>query len=164
MSIMAHITSQPPRSRQPSRGNPNAAAAETLRKALRLMADWPATWQIDDEDDGDLRYGEQLLEELKPFVMYLVGVEKLSRSTVRRHVDNLFLLGGELISHINIYEKDRKLPPARLLDDNLSEEGGPLCKHVQDGSAQQQYDATCKKLYAFRSARTQRSPKRPNER
>jgi hypothetical protein len=127
------------------------------------MANWPATWQIDDEDEADLRYGEQLLEEFKSFVMYLVGVERLSRSTVRRHVDNLFLLGGELICHINIYENDRKLPPAHLLDDNLCEDGGPLCKHVQDGAAQQQFDATCKKLYAFRSARAQRSPNRPNK-
>jgi hypothetical protein len=133
------------------RGNPNAAATETLRQAFCLMAAWPHTWQI---DDGDLRYGEQLLEELKPFVMYLIGVEKLARSTVRRHLDNLFLLGGELISHINIYQRDRKLSPARLLDDNLCEDGGPLCKHVQNGSAQQQYDATCKKLYAFRSTRS----------
>jgi hypothetical protein len=112
---------------------------------------WPDAWQI---DDGDLRYGEQLLEELKPFVMYLVGVEKLARSTVRRHLDNLFLLGGELISHINIYEKDRKLSPACLLDDNLCEDRGPLCKHVEDGSDQQQYDAACKKLHSFRSARS----------
>lgn len=133
------------------RGNPNAAATETLRQALRLMAAWPHTWQI---DDRDLRYGEQLLEELKPFVMYLIGVEKLARSTVRRHLDNLFLLGGELISYINMYQRDRKLPAARLLDDNLCEDGGPLCKHVQDGSVQQQYDATCKKLYAFRLTRS----------
>src|SRR5438445_4781240 len=111
---MGRIRSHPHSSRQPSRGNQSVAAADTLRQTLRLMADWPATWQIDDEDEVDLHYGGQLLEEFKPFVMYLIGVDKLSRSTVRRHVDNLFLLGGERISHINIYEQDRKLPAARL--------------------------------------------------
>lgn len=115
------------------------------------MNEWPDTWQI---DDGDLRYGQDLLEELKPFVTYLIGVEKLSRSTVRRHLDSLFLLGGELLSLINTFDEDRNLSPARLLDNNLSAEGGPLCKHVQRGSSQQQYDATCKKLYAFRSSRS----------
>ena len=115
------------------------------------MAEWPNTWQIDDDD---LAYGEQLLEEFKPFVMHLVGVEKLARSTVRRHLDNLFLLGGEVISEINTYDEDRRFSPARLLDESLSEDGGPLCKHVQKGSDQQQYDATCKKLHTFRSARS----------
>jgi len=157
---MARITSQPHRARQPARDN-SSVAAETLRQDLRLMAEWPITWQIEDEDDVDLRYGEQLLEEFKPFVTYLVEVQKLSRSTVRRHLDHLFLLGGEIISQINIDEQDRKLPPGRLLDSNLAQDGGPLCKHVQDGSAQQQFDATCKKLYVFRAARSQRSPKRP---
>lgn len=114
-----------------------------------MMAAWPAAWQIDDED---LLYGEQLLEELKPFVAHLIRVEKLARSTVRRHLDNLFLLGGELISSINIYDHDRRRSPARLLDNSLDEDGGPLCKHLCEGPQQRQYDATCKKLYAFRSA------------
>ena len=146
-SIKSHLSG----SRQSQRGLQTAAATVTLSKALRLMDEWPNTWQI---DDGDLRYGEDLLEELKPFVMYLVGVEKLSRSTVRRHLDNLFLLGGELISLINTYDEDRRRSPARLLDNNLSADGGPLCKHVQPGHLQQQYDATCKQLYAFRSRRS----------
>jgi len=146
-SIKSHLSG----SRQSHRGLQTAAATVTLSKALRLMNEWPNTWQI---DDGDLRYGQDLLEELKPFVMYLVGVQKLSRPTVRRHLDNLFLLGGELISLINTYDEDRRCSPARLLDNNLSAEGGPLCKHVQPGRQQQQYDATCKQLYAFRSGRS----------
>lgn len=148
---MPSIKSHPSRSRQSVRGLQTAAATVTLSKALRLMNEWPTTWEI---DDGDLRYGQDLLEELKPFVMHLVGVEKLSRSTLRRHLDNLFLLGGELISLINTYDEDRRRSPARLLDHNLSAEGGPLCKHVQRGSGQQHYDATCKKLHAFRSRRS----------
>lgn len=147
---MPPIKSHPPRSRQPARGLQTAAATVTLSKALRLMNDWPDAWQI---DDADLRYGQDLLEELKPFVTYLIGVEKLSRSTVRRHLDHLFLLGGELISLVNSYDEDRRRSPARLLDNNLCAEGGPLCRHVQS-SEQQRYDATCKKLYAFRSERS----------
>src|SRR5262245_44062271 len=118
------------------------------------MAPWPNTWRIEDQDDIDLRRGEQLLEEFKAFVTHLVEVEKLSRATLRRHIDNLFLLGGEIISQINIYEEDRKLPAARLLDQNLAIDGGPLCKHVSRGTHRQQFDATCKKLYAFRTRRS----------
>ena len=121
-----------------------------LRYAWALMDRWPESWKI---DEGDLRYGEGLLEQFKPFVTHLVETQQLARSTLRRHLNNLWLLGGELISQINLYEKHRKLTPAQLLDDNLFEDGGPLCKHVQEGTGQRQYDATCKKLFAFRSGR-----------
>jgi hypothetical protein len=47
MSIMPPI--HPPRSRQLLRGFPNATAVATLKKAMRLMAEWPTTWQIDDD-------------------------------------------------------------------------------------------------------------------
>jgi hypothetical protein len=119
-----------------------------LEYAWHLMERWPGSWQIEDKD---LKYGEGLLEQFRPFVRHLVETQQLARSTLRRHLNNLWLLGGELISHINLHEKYRKLPPARLLDDNLFEDGGPLCKHVQEGSEQRQYDATCKKLFIFRS-------------
>jgi len=150
MSIMPPIKSHPSRSRHSVHGLhglQTAAATVTLSKALRLMNDWPDVWQI---DDADLRYGQDLLEELKPFITHLVGVEKLSRSSVRRHLDHLFLLGGELISRINTHTADRRLSGGRLLDNSLCAEGGPPCRHVQP-AGQQRYDATCKKLYAFRS-------------
>ena len=130
----------------------NAAAGAALTKALGLMDRWPAAWQI---DEGDLDYGEGLLEQFKPFVTYLVNVQQLAPTTLRRHLNDLFLLGGELISHINTFEKDRRLSPARLLDDNIWPDGGPLCRHVAEGPHQRHYDATCKKLHAFRSAASQ---------
>jgi hypothetical protein len=70
MSVMVRTTSQPPRSRQAFAGNRSAAATQTLSQALRLMNEWPTSWQI---DDGDLAYGQDLLEEFKPFVMSLIG-------------------------------------------------------------------------------------------
>jgi len=124
----------------------------TMDEALRLMAPWPSSWRADDED---IPYGQGLLEEFKPFVAYLIEREKLARSVTRRHLNNLFLLGGELIYRINIYEEDRRLSPKRLLDDSLDKEGGPLCRHAEQGSDLREYDATCRKLYTFRSARSQ---------
>lgn len=123
----------------------------TLDEALRLMAPWPASWRADDED---IPYGQGLLEEFKPFVVHLIEEETLTRATTRRHLNNLFLLGGELIRRINLYEEDRRLSPKRLLDDSLDGEGGPLCRHAEHGSYLREYDATCKKLYAFRSTRS----------
>jgi len=115
------------------------------------MAPWPGSWRADEED---IPYGQGLLEEFKPFVTYLIEEETLARSTTRRHLNNLFLLGGELIRRINTYEEDRRLSLKRLLDDSLDEQGGPLCRHAERGSDLRHYDATCKKLYTFRSARS----------
>jgi hypothetical protein len=113
------------------------------------MSECPNTWQV---DDPDLPYGQGLLAEFKPFVTHLITVEQLSATSIRRHLVNLFLLGGELISQINFFEGKRRLSPAKLLDQSIFEEGGPLCRHVADYQ-QAQYDATCRKLYAFRHAR-----------
>jgi hypothetical protein len=113
------------------------------------MREWPNAWQI---EEPDLAYGQGLLEELTLFVTHLVNVEQLSSTTIRRHLEYLFLLGGELIGHINIFTKDRRLSPSNLLDRSISEDGGPLCKHVEEGRMQAQYDATCRKLHAFRSS------------
>lgn len=113
---------------------------------MQQMREWPNTWQI---DEPDLPYGEGLLELFKPFVTHLITVEQLSTSSINRHLGYLFLLGGELISHINFFEEDRRLPPAKLLEQSIFEDGGPLCRHVADYQ-QAQYDATCRKLYAFR--------------
>jgi hypothetical protein len=137
--------------RQPQAASGRTSSIFTLDEVLRLIAHWPASWRADEDD---IPYGQGLIEEFKPFLAHLIEEEGLARATTRRHLNNLFLLGGELIRRINVYEADRHLSPKRLLDDSLTVEGGPLCRHAAHGSDLRQYDATCKKLYAFRSARS----------
>ncbi|HZV06629.1 MAG TPA: hypothetical protein VE999_16225, partial [Gemmataceae bacterium] len=122
---MARTTPQP----QPSRKKPPATAAAILERAMKQMSEWPNTWQV---DEPDLAYGEGLLEQFKPFVTHLISVEQLSASSINRHLGYLFLLGGELISQINYFDEKRRLSPAKLLDQSIDEEGGPLCRHVAD--------------------------------
>jgi hypothetical protein len=150
---MARTTPQPQPLRQSSRKRPPATAAATLERAMKQMSEWPNTWQV---DEPDLPYGEGLLEQFKPFVTHLISVEQLSASSINRHLGYLFLLGGELISQINYFDEKRRLSPAKLLDQSIDEEGGPLCRHVADYQ-QAQYDATCRKLYAFRHSRRSKS-------
>lgn len=120
---------------------------------MEQMSEWPNTWQV---DEPDLPYGEGLLAEFKPFVTHLVTVEQLSASSIQRHLSYLFLLGGELISQINYFDQKRRLSPAKLLDQSIDEEGGPLCRHVADYQ-QAHYDTTCRKLHAFRVSRRTKS-------
>jgi hypothetical protein len=50
--------------------------------------------------EKDLSPGEQLLALLRPFIEHL-ALSNLSPKTIRRHVDNLWLLGGEIIRDLH---------------------------------------------------------------
>jgi hypothetical protein len=69
--------------------------------------------------------------------------------TVKRHLDNLWLLGGELIRDINMDPEDRAKTSMELLLDNIDETGGPSCRHLDTDEDLRSYDATCRKLFRF---------------
>lgn len=97
--------------------------------------------------EKDLPPGEQILACLRPFLEHLAA-STLSSKTIRRHVDNLWLLGGEIIRRLHYDPALRKLPADRLLRDAVYEDGGPL---VHNGSEEEQrsFDSTCRKLHRF---------------
>ena len=66
----------------------------------------------------DIGYGERLLTILEPFVENLI-TKKLDRKTLERHIDNLWLLGGELIRLINQDEDVRNSEPLELIMENI---------------------------------------------
>jgi len=68
--------------------------------------------------------------------------------TIRRHVDNLWLLGREIIRDLNYDPSLRKIAAEKLLRSVIHEDGGPL---VHNGSEDEQrsFDSTCRKLYRF---------------
>jgi len=103
--------------------------------------------------EKDLPPGEQLLACFRPFIEQLAS-SSLSPKTIRRHVDNLWLLGGEIIRDLNEDPSLRKVAAERLLRQAVREDGGPL---VHNGSEEEQrsFDATCRKLHRFLS-QTQR--------
>jgi hypothetical protein len=70
-------------------------------------------------------------------------------NTVNRHLNNLWLLGGELIRSINMDPEDREKTPMELLLDNIDETGGPYCRHLDSEEQMRAYEATCRKLYKF---------------
>jgi hypothetical protein len=86
---------------------------------------------------------------LRPFIERLAS-SGLSRKTFRRHVDNLWLLGGEIIRDLHEDPSLRKVAAERLLRNVIHEDGGPL---IHNGSEEQQrsFDATCRKLHSFLS-------------
>ena len=99
--------------------------------------------------EKDLPPGEQLVACFRPFIEHLAS-SSLSPKTIRRHVDNLWLLGGEIIRDLNYDPSRRKVAAQRLLRDAVGADGGPL---IYNGSEEDQLslDSTCRKLHRFLS-------------
>jgi hypothetical protein len=97
--------------------------------------------------EKDLPPGEQLVAALRPFIEHLV-LSSLSPKTIRRHVDNLWMLGGEIIRDLNYDPCLRKVAAEQLLRNVIYEDGGPL---IHNGSEEEQrsFDSTCRKLHRF---------------
>ena len=107
---------------------------------------WPRSWM---GLDKDLPPGERLLACLRPFLEHLAA-SSLSPKTIRRHVDNLWLLGGEVIRDLNEDPSLRTVAAERLLRNVIHQDGGPL---IHNGSEDEQrsFDSTCRKLHRFLS-------------
>lgn len=119
-------------------------AAEDISFYCRDLNGWPRSWM---GMEKDLPPGEQLLAAFRPFLDYLAASD-LSRKTIRRHIDNLWLLGGEIIRDLYDDPSRRKLTAQWLLRDTVHADGGPLVHHGAEDE-QRSFDATCRKLHRF---------------
>ncbi len=106
-----------------------------------LMSRWPESWKRSEED---LSTGRALVAEFLPFVDHLVA-KGLSPRTVRRHVDNLWIIGGEIISELDTYPEDRAFTARELLRKAIMGGEAPLIQPL-DEALQRACDATARKL------------------
>ena len=122
----------------------SAAGATGVFAYCRDLDRWPNSWM---GLEKDLSPGEQLLTCLRPFIEYLAATS-LTPKTIRRHIDNLWLLGGEIIRDLHEDPSLRKVAVQKLLRNVVHEDGGPL---IHNGSEDEQrsFDATCRKLHRF---------------
>jgi len=117
------------------------------------LDEWPSTWRY---EQRDVAPGQKLVECFKPFLCHLLSLD-LSRKTLRRHRDNLWLLGGELIRSLHDTPRFRRRPINQLVLAAVDDEGGPLIRHGTE-EQQRSFDATCRKLYRFLQERNSSSP------
>jgi|SRR5882724_7365862 len=110
----------------------------------RDLDQWPRSWM---GLGKDVPPGEQLLACFRPFIGHLAS-SSLSPKTIRRHVNNLWLLGGEIIRDLNDDSSLRKFAAERLLRQTVYEDGGPLI-HTASEDEQRSFDSTCRKLHRF---------------
>jgi len=120
------------------------ASSSDLECYCRGLDGWPRSWM---GWEKDLPPGEKLVACFRPFLEHLVSSD-LSPKTIQKHVDNLWVLGGELIRDLNEDPSLRKLPVEGLLQDAIDADGGPL---IHNGSEEEQrsFDSTCRRLYRF---------------
>lgn len=118
---------------------------KSASKILESMSDWPESWAI---DEGDNQKGAEIVAALKGFAESLVELG-LAPTTIRRHVNNLWLLGGEIICELNFEQDQREKTASELLEDSVDDEGGPYCRYLETEAEMKSFDATCKKLNAY---------------
>ena len=109
------------------------------------LEQWPSSWIC---EARDLAPSQQIVECFKPFLRHLLG-SGLSSKTLRKHRDNLWLLGGEIIADLHENPRRRKRPMAQVVLAALDDEGAPLVSHGRSEDQQRSFDSTCRKLCRF---------------
>src|SRR3984885_1681803 len=124
----------------------NRAASAPRRDLEHYCCDlngWPRSWM---GLEKDLPPGEQLVACFRPFLEYLAASD-LSPKTIQKHVDNMWVLGGEFIRDLNYDPPLRKRPVEQHLF-KMIEDGGPLLYHGGEDQ-QRSFDSTCRKFRRF---------------
>jgi hypothetical protein len=110
----------------------------------RDLSEWPERWM---GEENDLPPGRRLVEYFLPFLLHLAK-SGLSKRTIQNHVDNTWLLGGEIIRDVNEEPSLRKLAAEQLVRKVVHEDGGPLIHNGWEDE-QRSFDSTCRKFYRF---------------
>jgi len=110
----------------------------------RDLSEWPERWM---GEEDDLPPGRRLVEYFIPFLLQLVE-SGLSKKTIQNHVDNMWLLGGEIIRDVNEQPRLRKVAAEHLVRNVIHQDGGPLIHNGWE-DLQRSFDSTCRKFYRF---------------
>ena len=130
---------------------PEKAKAGASKSSLTIeticpdFQEWPDSWK---GEDNDVPFGEGLIEAFRPFIQSLIDAG-WTKKTIRNHIDNLWLLGGEIIREVNTFNEYRRMNPRQKLLETIGPEGGPYCRHLDSEEESRSFDATCRKLYKY---------------
>ena len=121
------------------------ATADPLQSYCPDLDQWPGSWAY---EPRDIPPGRRMVECFKPFLREMLALP-LSRTTLRRHRDNIWVLGGEVIRRVQMDSDLRRRPAEQVVLDLIGDDGGPLLSHGQSEAEQRSFDATCRKLSRF---------------
>ena len=113
-------------------------AADPLQSYCPDLDQWPRSWAY---EARDIPYGLQMVECFKPFLREMLALP-LSRTTLRRHRDNIWVLGGEVIRRVQMDSGLRRRPVEQVVLDLIGDDGGPLLSHGESETEQRSFDAS----------------------
>jgi hypothetical protein len=120
-------------------------AADPLESYCPDLDQWPRSWAY---EARDIPPGLRMVECFKPFLREMLALS-LSCKTLRKHRDNIWVLGGEVIRRVQMDSRLRRRPVEQVVLDLIDDDGGPLLTHGQSEAEQRSFDATCRKLFRF---------------
>jgi len=136
---------------------PIIATADALAKLCPDLQNWSRSWR---GDDADVPLGERLLDCFKSFLLNLLG-QGLAPTTLRRHRDHLWMLGGEIIRRCYDEPALRRQSAPTILLRFIDDDCGPLLWPNITEQQQNSFDATCRKLHQFLTVKPTQAAKRP---
>ena len=116
-----------------------------LRHVCPDLDEWPESWQV---EPPDIVVGQQIVQVLTPFLIHLLDAG-LAKATLRRHRDNLCMLGGELIRRRYDDDELARLDAKDALLHLIEADEAPLIWPTITEYAQNSLDATARKLNRF---------------
>ena len=133
------------RKKQAGKFNSNSVKYERLEAIIvsENVQQWPESWAGSAED---ILVGQKLLPYLKLFLQKQIERD-LAETTIKRHAQYLWALGGEIIREINFCEEDRHKTGKEILLTYIDESGGPYWRHANEEADHQKYDSVCRRLY-----------------
>ena len=120
------------------------AALWPYRRDCRDLQEWPERGM---GVEADLPPGRRLVECFMPFLLHL-SESGLSKKTIQKHVDNRWVLGGEIIRDLNDDPSLPKVAAETLIADAVHQDGGPLIHNAWEDE-QRSFDSTGRKFHCF---------------
>ncbi len=99
-------------------------------------------------DSDDLPTGNLALSVFIQYFIHLMEKGR-TRSTIKKHGDYLWALGGEIIRDTSESGLDQNLSAIDLVLGYVDSQGGPYWRHADSEDDQRQYDSVCRSLYRF---------------
>jgi len=106
---------------------------------------WPRSWMGIKED---LEYGKKLLPFLEEFLQDLIK-EGLSRKTFVQYRDNVWLLGGTIISKVSLFEEYGVDPLKKLMESVECDGILPDHSHHMRAGELRSFERMCRRFEKF---------------
>jgi len=131
---------------------PSGRCHQPSKEVATIMEGWPKSWAGTHQDEP---VGRRLVAALQLFMTHLQQ-QGFSSRTLRRHLDNLWLIGGEVIRQVHYDPALRNNPTHALLLEAILGGEAPLVRNLTE-QQQGALDATARKLLKFLSASNPRA-------